>query len=71
MIKKKDDTTRFCVDYRKVNDLTVKYAYPLPRINDSFDQLSGNKWFFTLDLYSGYWQVEMEEKDRPKTAFAS
>ncbi|CAC5382862.1 unnamed protein product [Mytilus coruscus] len=45
MVKKKDGTTRFCVDYRKVNDLTVKDAYPLPRIDDSLEQLSGNKWF--------------------------
>ncbi|CAG2224593.1 unnamed protein product [Mytilus edulis] len=72
LVKEKgDDTTRFCVDYRKVNDLTVKDAYPLPRIDDSLEQLSGNKWFSTLDLCSGYWQVEIAEKDRPKTAFAS
>ena len=71
MLKKKDGSTRFCVDYRRLNDLTVKDAYPLPRIDDSLEQLAGNKWFSTLDLCSGYWQVEVEESDRPKTAFAT
>lgn len=71
MVRKKDGTTRFCVDYRKVNDLTIKDAYPLPRIDDSLEQLSGNQWFTTLDLCSGYWQVEVEPEDRPKTAFAT
>lgn len=71
LAKKKDGTTRFCVDYRKLNDVTVKDAYPLPRIDDSIDQLSGVKWFSTLDLNSGYWQVGMTPDDRSKTAFVT
>ena len=67
LVKKKDGTTRFCVDYRKLNELTVKDAYPLPRIDDSLDHLSGAQWFSTLDLCSGYWQVELEPEDKPKT----
>lgn len=71
LVRKKDGTTRFCVDYRKLNSATVKDSYPLPRIDDSINALSGSCWFSTLDLASGYWQVEVEEKDRPKTAFTT
>ena len=71
LVKKKDGSTRFYVDYRRLNDPTTKDAYPLPRIDDSLGQLSGKKWFSTLDRCSGYWQVEMESEDRPKTAFAT
>ena len=70
-MKKKDGSTRFYVDYRRLNDPTTKDAYPLPRIDDSLEQLSGKKWFSTLDLCSGYWQVEMESEDRPKPVFAT
>ena len=59
------------MDYRKLNSATVKDSYPLPRIDDSIDALSGSCWFSTLDLASGYWQVEVEERDRPKTAFTT
>ena len=69
LVRKKDNTLRFCVDYRKVNELTKKDAYPLPRVDDTLETLSGSKWFSTLDLLSGYWQVEVEECDRDKTAF--
>ena len=62
---------RFCVDYRKLNELTVKDAYPIHRIDDSLDQSSGAQWFSTLDLCSGYWQIELEPEDKPKTAFVT
>ena len=71
LVRKKDGTTRFCVDYRKLNDATRKDAYPLPRIDTTLDTLSGSQWFSTLDLLSGYWQVEIDEADRPKTAFCT
>jgi hypothetical protein len=64
-VKRKDGSTRFYVDYRRLNDPTTKDAYPLPRIDDSLEQLSGKKWFSTLDLCSGYWQGELESEDRP------
>ena len=69
LVKKKDGTFRFCVDYRKVNSVTKKDAYPLPRIEDCLDALNGCKWFSTLDLASGYWQVAMDDADMEKTAF--
>ena len=71
LVKKKDGTTRFCVDYRKVNDVTRKDAYPIPRVDDTLDMLSGSTWFTTLDLKSGYWQVEVAEEHREKTAFCT
>ncbi len=71
LVQKKDGTKRFCVDYRRLNDVTIKDAYPIPMIYDSFDQLSGAQWFSCLDLNSGYWQVEVDDQDRQKTAFAS
>ncbi len=71
LVTKKDGSKRFCIDYRKLNDATVKDSYPLPRIDDTLEQLAGAKWFSCLDLNSGYWQVEVQEEDRPKTAFNS
>ena len=71
LVKKKDGTKRFCIDYRRVNDVTVKDAYPLPRIDESLDQLAGSKWFSCLDLSAGYWQVEIEPGDKQKTAFTT
>ena len=69
LVKKKDGTKRFCVDYRKLNHVTIKDAYPIPRIDDSLDTLNGSKWFSTLDLASGYWQVELEDEAKEKSAF--
>ncbi|PIK45092.1 hypothetical protein BSL78_18045 [Apostichopus japonicus] len=71
LVKKKDGSLRYCIDYRKLNNVTTKDSYPLPRIDDSLDTLAGSKWFSTLDLASGYWQVEVAEQDRHKTAFVT
>ena len=62
---------RFCVDYRKLNEVTIKDSYPLPRIDELIDTIGAAKWFTTMDLASGYWQVRVKEKDRPKTAFVT
>ena len=69
LVKKKDGSPRFCVDFRKLNNVTVKDAYPLPNAEEVIDELSGSRWFSTLDLASGYWQVELDPIDREKTAF--
>jgi len=69
IIDKKDGSKRFCIDYRWVNNITETDAYPLPRIDDLLEQFRGAEWFSSIDLASGYWQIEMDEKDRKKTAF--
>nr|XP_055035571.1 uncharacterized protein LOC129423357 [Misgurnus anguillicaudatus] len=71
LVKKKDGSLRMCVDYRQLNSRTRKDAYPLPRIEESLDALTGAKWFSTLDLASGYNQVPVAETDRFKTAFCT
>ncbi|XP_068607149.1 uncharacterized protein [Brachionichthys hirsutus] len=71
LVRKKDGSLRLCVDYRLLNSKTRKDAFPLPRIEESLDALSGARWFSTLDLASGYNQVPVSEQDKPKTAFCT
>ncbi|GJT07980.1 putative reverse transcriptase domain-containing protein [Tanacetum coccineum] len=68
-VKKKDGSFRMCIDYRELNKLTVKNRYPLPRIDDLFDQLQGSSIYSKIDLRSGYHQLRVREQDIPKTAF--
>ena len=70
LVRKKDGSLRFCIDFRKLNNRTVRDSYNLPRIDDTIDTLVGAKYFTKLDLHSGYWQVEMEESNKAKTAFS-
>ena len=70
-VKKKDGTMRLCVDYRQLNQVTIKNKYPLPRIDDLFDQLKGSSLFLKIDLRSGYHQVRIREQDIQKTAFGT
>lgn len=67
-VKKKDGSMRLCIDYRQLNSVTIKNKYPLPRIDDLFDQLAGSKVFSKIDLRSGYHQMLVKEDDVPKTA---
>ncbi|GJX93312.1 putative reverse transcriptase domain-containing protein [Tanacetum coccineum] len=68
-VKKKDGSFRMCIDYRELNKLTVKNRYPLPRIDDLFDQIQGLSVYSKIDLRSGYHQLRVQEEDIPKTAF--
>lgn len=69
VVRKKNGDVRLCVDYRKLNLQTIRDAYALPVLEESFSALAGSKWFSVMDLKSGYYQIEMNEADKPKTAF--
>ena len=71
LARKHDGTFRICVDYCKLNQCTVKDAQPLPRSDDVLEAMGGARWFLCLDLASGYWQMQVADKDRPKTAFST
>ena len=71
LVSKKDGGLRYCIDYRQLNRVTKLDEFPLPRIDDTLDQLVGAKFFMTLDLAAGYWQVAMDLSDQEKTAFAT
>jgi len=71
IVPKKNGKARFCVDYRRLNNITKKDAYPLPRTEDCLDSLGDAKVFTSLDCTVGYWQVPLRPADREKTAFAT
>ena len=71
LVRQKDGRLRFCVNYRRLNEISRQDTYPLPRINTCLDALSGAKWFSTFDLRSGYHQVLMDEESRHKTTFVT
>ena len=71
LVAKKDGTTRFCVDYRCLNAVTKMDVFPLPRVDDSLDLLANSKYFTTLDLATGYWQVKISPDSQEKTAFVT
>lgn len=71
LVRKKDGSVRFCIDFRKLNNITTKDAFPIPRIDDIFDHLSKAEYYTTIDFKAGYFQVGLDPKDRPKTAFST
>ena len=68
-MKKKDGSLRLCIDYRQLNKVTIRNQYPLPRIDELFDQLQGSRVYSKIDLRSGYHPLRVQESDVPKTAF--
>lgn len=71
VVSKKNRDIPFCIDYRKLNLQTIKDSFALPNLEESFSALCGSKWSSVLDLKSGYYQIGMQEEDKPKTAFVA
>ena len=71
LVEKKDGSVRFCVDYRKVNQVAKFDAYPMPRVEDVLEEVGPAKYMSTLDLARGYWQVPMAQESKEKTAFTT
>ncbi|CAF1498515.1 unnamed protein product, partial [Didymodactylos carnosus] len=71
LVRKKDGSMRFCIDFRKLNSITTKDAFPIPRIDDIFDHLAQAEYYTTIDFKSGYFQAGLDPRDRPKTAFST
>jgi len=71
LVKKKDGTFRFCIDYRRVNAVSKKDAYPIPDIQDALDNLRGSRYFATIDLLSGYWHLGMTDRAKERSAFCT
>ena len=71
LIEKADKTIRFCIDFRRLNAVTLANKYPLPNLQETLDALGGSGYYSTLDLKSGYWQVPVAEEDQAKTAFVT
>ncbi len=71
IVRKKDGSVRFCIDFRFLNDKTIKDKFQIPSIEEIKDDLKGAKYFSTLNFISGYWQISIREKDRHKTAFTT
>ena len=71
LILKKDRSIRFCVDYKKVNDLIIENVHLLPIVNDTVDKIGGKKYYTSIDFASGYWQVEVDENSQDITAFVT
>ena len=71
LVKKRDGTHRFCIDYRALNSVTKPDSFPLPRIEDLLDQLGESTYFSTIDLASGFWQIRMHPDSQQKTAFST
>ncbi len=71
LVLKKDGSIRFCIDYKKVNDLTIVDAHSLPIVNDTVDKIGGKKYYTSIDLASRYWQVEVDKNSQYITAFVT